>query len=1207
MSGETIGGLVPAYLGQVLHFGRPTGTCFQVHPGVLVTAHHVLIEMGCGEVGSLLQIGPLGSADEGAQAQVLAVDEQYDLALLRAEQPLDDSISVIIPAGSIALRSEGFVTGTAEVHDPGHDYRYLTASGHWEGPAGRDGADMGRFESTGVLRGMSGAPVLRLVDGALLGVVSARYNSPDHWLRDSVWVSCGDQVVRLLTSSGAVPIQQRLTHEGGAAGLLWDIPDQAKDQRQQADSVRWLGPHESAVEAVVLLTALDRASRGGTAWSEVFDQLVERALQGQYGEIGAQAFKRRVSQRGLDPRLLLRTQPFHDSSVLRWAAPLAGDHSDQPAPRMLLETFTQHLGEQLSSGLFAGFSTTCRSHLENALTLSGASSESDFLSTVSSLLPPPISTSSEAVLVEDSAKGSALEISERARKQGHSHALAKTARRMCRLPATDPRFFGRDRQVDLVSTAIRTVMAQRNTALAFLGGQPGVGTSAVAIEVGRSLKDSFEGGVHYLDLHGLIEGAARDEQTVVRVVGEALGLEAPDRESAADLFGWFHAELADRRILLILDNARSSAQVKRILSRIDSCAMLLTSRDRAQDFADPGLSFTVESLDEPAALGLLGSYRPDQEHPADALGKVAELCANLPLALRLAGARLASDPSLDLDYLYQLLREETTRLDYLESGERAVRATIRLSYQALDPAARRTLRLIPAFPGAAVTARSLSHCTDTEEHQQGVLLHRLADRSLASFAVTRAASGRPDAFFELFELIRLFASEQLIVEEEGPEVDGIRLKAARYLLDRLIEVNDQDWDADAQGELDPMPFHAAEAVAEELGDLDLASELLRNLWTLYTARNEVDTVTAVDDARFKLHIRAGQPEQAVQVRLDSAEYVLGRGDTTTAETFLREAHRVSAAIGSGVLQGKACFLLTVVLTKQDRWKEAASLTEKGVDLFVAAGRLEDAMSLAVNGARIQQKLGKPQATLRAAERAVEFAKAINHKQGLSHATFELARAHLALGQDPAAYEAALRAERLDEEMHHFADAASMARTAALAASTPDVAATAMSRAVGHIERAGDRVRQACFLVDLSSLQVRSEHFSDALATLEKAATTPVPEWPTALRREIRIRSTILTGFLPGSERHVPVRSTPDAEKDTEPNSSFIMGSALKLFRAWQDGKAPAKDARQSLVELLSSMAEYRPEQPSFWVLDRLAAEPQDRQSLSPPRTNGGEI
>src|SRR2546429_434050 len=93
----------------------------------------------------------------------------------------------------------GVVTGVARVDDPGHDYGYLDAAGTWQGGTTRDDqVPLGRLASTSVLPGMSGAPVVRTADGAVVGIVSARYNSADGWLRDSVWVARTEDLRHLL-------------------------------------------------------------------------------------------------------------------------------------------------------------------------------------------------------------------------------------------------------------------------------------------------------------------------------------------------------------------------------------------------------------------------------------------------------------------------------------------------------------------------------------------------------------------------------------------------------------------------------------------------------------------------------------------------------------------------------------------------------------------------------------------------------------------------------------------------------------------------------------------------------------------------------------------------------------------------------------------------------------------------------------------------
>ena len=178
---------------------------------------------------------------------------------------------------------------------------------------------------------------------------------------------------------------------------------------------------------------------------------------------------------------------------------------------------------------------------------------------------------------------------------------------------------------------------------------------------------------------------------------------------------------------------------------------------------------------------------------------IAALCDDVPLALRMIGARMASDPDLNLGHLRHALAREITRLDYMEVGQRAVRAAIGLSYAMLEPDARRTLRLMPAFPGATVTGPSLGHCAESDHFREELTLYRLADRNLAWHKVVSGVPATPQAQFTLYELIRIFAMERLAEEENPAAVETFRLRAIRYLLDRLVEINNTELEAASLG------------------------------------------------------------------------------------------------------------------------------------------------------------------------------------------------------------------------------------------------------------------------------------------------------------------------------------------------------------------------------------------------------------------------
>jgi tetratricopeptide (TPR) repeat protein len=214
---------VPGYLGRVLSWsGIPVGTCFQVgRGGVLVTAWHVLDGVKCGYVGARVGVDVFGGQEHAVAAEVIRVDPVHDLAVLRRQVPLPGPVAGLVATGAMAPLTSMVITGSAEVDDPGHEYLYLDATGTWEGGARRDGVVLGRLSSSSVLRGMSGAPVRCLAGDQVAGVVSARYNSADGWLRGTVWVARTEDLAPLLADvagAGVVELARPGLVSPGAGG-----------------------------------------------------------------------------------------------------------------------------------------------------------------------------------------------------------------------------------------------------------------------------------------------------------------------------------------------------------------------------------------------------------------------------------------------------------------------------------------------------------------------------------------------------------------------------------------------------------------------------------------------------------------------------------------------------------------------------------------------------------------------------------------------------------------------------------------------------------------------------------------------------------------------------------------------------------------------------------------------------------------------------
>ena len=199
---------VPPYIGRVLGpGGSAVGTCFGINENTLVTACHVLDQLAS-KVGSKVQVDGLDRPGEQFTVRVLAMDPSSDVAVMQSSAGLPTAVSAILLTDTVPPFTRVLITGVADIEDS-HDYHLINSTGEWQGNARRDGLDLGRLQSKAVVPGMSGAPVRRASDGAVIGLVSARYNSRDSWMRDSVWVARTEHILDLIRT--VVPAAELLS------------------------------------------------------------------------------------------------------------------------------------------------------------------------------------------------------------------------------------------------------------------------------------------------------------------------------------------------------------------------------------------------------------------------------------------------------------------------------------------------------------------------------------------------------------------------------------------------------------------------------------------------------------------------------------------------------------------------------------------------------------------------------------------------------------------------------------------------------------------------------------------------------------------------------------------------------------------------------------------------------------------------------------
>ena len=310
------------------------------------------------------------------------------------------------------------------------------------------------------------------------------------------------------------------------------------------------------------------------------------------------------------------------------------------------------------------------------------------------------------------------------------------------LPDPVPDFTGHEEKVRQLVGRLRN---QQGAAITAIGGQGGAGKTEMAYYVAREVRDVYPGGQVQLNLRGLDEKPMTPEQAMTDVI-VALDPDRKPPEQPSQIAGRYHGLLSERKVLILADNAKDSEQVRPLAPKPPS-ALLVTSRQTIQVAGVERVD--LEQLDPPDARTLLRGILDGKAASDDEIGRLAELCGFLPLALRVAGNRLAGSPALSTaSYIDQL----TKRSSALRFGGRDVMAVLAESVEALErddevlAGKWRSLAVFPA-PFGRPAAEAVGEFEDDE-------LDRLLARSLVLYDAKEER-------FRLHDLMRELAREGL--------------------------------------------------------------------------------------------------------------------------------------------------------------------------------------------------------------------------------------------------------------------------------------------------------------------------------------------------------------------------------------------------------------------------------------------------------------
>ncbi|MFJ6087938.1 AfsR/SARP family transcriptional regulator [Streptomyces sp. NPDC092369] len=324
------------------------------------------------------------------------------------------------------------------------------------------------------------------------------------------------------------------------------------------------------------------------------------------------------------------------------------------------------------------------------------------------------------------------------------------------LPPDTPDFTGR-------AAVLQHLLEVRDPVLT-IAGAPGVGKTALMVHAAHLLRRRFPDGQLFAELHGTRDRPGNSDEVLGRFL-LALGVaEASLPRRTGERVDLYRTLLADRRVLVVLDDAADERQVRPLLPSGARCACLVTSRWQLAAL-EGARRLDLPELEDTDSLRLLervaGSARIEAERGL--ARDIVELCGHLPLAVRIAGAKLSARPDLTLHRFTGRLREEHRRLNELAIGDLEVRGSLALSYAGVSPLARAGLRRIgwlglPDFPAWLVAILLDKGAEDAED-----VVDELVRAQLLQIADT---DGTGTVRYRLHDLTRLFAYERAVAEDE---------------------------------------------------------------------------------------------------------------------------------------------------------------------------------------------------------------------------------------------------------------------------------------------------------------------------------------------------------------------------------------------------------------------------------------------------------
>ncbi|MGD3112553.1 ATP-binding protein, partial [Streptomyces sp. YGL11-2] len=516
--------------------------------------------------------------------------------------------------------------------------------------------------------------------------------------------------------------------------------------------------------------------------------------------------------------------------------------------------------------------------------------------------------------------------------------------RVNELPAGLARLVGRERELTLLTAPLPS----DSVSIVTVDGTAGVGKTALVVRAARELSAHYPDGCLFVDLRAHGTGRRRiPPQRVLRRLLRAIGAadsEAPD--DLDELTAAWRTATSSLRLLLVLDDAPGAQQIVPLLPAGPGSAVLVAGRRRLTGL-DADRRVTLEPLVTAEGLSLLrhivGEERADRE-PA-ATRALVRLCDGLPLALRIAGARLQTRPAWTLGYLVDRMAGDERRLGELSTGDRSVEAAFRLSYDQLTPRQQRGFRALGLSPTVEFDPRTPAAMLGWSSRDAEQVLESLVDASL----VQQPRPGR----YRLHDLVRVHARR--LAEAAPAEADAARTAALRLYLDAGRATSDWGPDGFPTG---PQPAQAPFTGWKDAdGWLDAAGAELVDVVGHAAALGEADHVCWLAEALSDYFVRHGRYHECRTALETALAHADGATDRRMAAA-VRNCLGITDIHQGRYAEGHAWFTEALHLSRRcaDPREEARARSGLGA-AEMNLGRAGEATSHLTTAVELAQRLG----------------------------------------------------------------------------------------------------------------------------------------------------------------------------------------------------------------------------------------------------------